>query len=177
MLRPNLADHPVADFQHWPPWRPLVVTTAIELVRFTGQHLITPQTIVARAYLDEIFAGLRDAGQAVFHVVLDTDEHMLRQRIQGSPPGTGLAPGSPGRVPGIALVDDPGSRPRRGHGMLIPLKRLARSLTPCPDFDDLQARSHHHLQVKQKWMKPRYQIRRAGRIPARRAMVGQDAVA
>lgn len=25
MLQPNLADHPISDFQHWPPWRPLVV--------------------------------------------------------------------------------------------------------------------------------------------------------
>ncbi|HEV2256154.1 MAG TPA: hypothetical protein VGS06_23645 [Streptosporangiaceae bacterium] len=23
MLRPNLADHPISDFQHWPPRRPL----------------------------------------------------------------------------------------------------------------------------------------------------------
>jgi hypothetical protein len=28
MLQPNLADLPVPDFQHWPPWRPLVVATA-----------------------------------------------------------------------------------------------------------------------------------------------------
>ncbi len=44
MLQPNLADHPVTDFQHWPPWRRLVVATASELARFTGQHLIAPQT-------------------------------------------------------------------------------------------------------------------------------------
>ena len=84
MLQANLADHPVSDFRHWPPWRPLVVATATELARFTGQHLIAPQTILARAYLEQIFAGLRDAGQAVFHVVLDAGEDVLRQRIQGS---------------------------------------------------------------------------------------------
>ena len=55
MLRPNLADHPVSDFQHWPPWRPLVAT-ATDLARFTGQYLIAPQTILARAYLEQIFA-------------------------------------------------------------------------------------------------------------------------
>jgi hypothetical protein len=82
MLQPNLADEPVPDFQHWPPWRPLVVAT--ELARFTGQHLIAPQTILVRAYLEQIFAGLRDAGLDVFHVVLDADEEVLRQRIQGS---------------------------------------------------------------------------------------------
>jgi hypothetical protein len=84
MLRPNLADHPVSDFQHWPPWRPLVVATATELARFTGQHLIVPQTILARPYLEQILAGLRDAGQGVFHVVLDADEDVLRHRIEGS---------------------------------------------------------------------------------------------
>jgi AAA domain len=85
MLRPNLADHPVSDFQHWPPWRSLVVATATELARFTGQHLIAPQTILTRAYLEQIFAGLREAGLRVFHVLLDADEEILRQRIQGSP--------------------------------------------------------------------------------------------
>jgi hypothetical protein len=84
MLRSNLADHPVGDFQHWPPWRPLVVATATQLSRFTGQHLIAPQTILVRAYLEQIFTGLSDAGLPVFHVVLDADEHILRRRIQGS---------------------------------------------------------------------------------------------
>jgi chloramphenicol 3-O-phosphotransferase len=84
MLQPNLDDQPVSDFQHWPPWRPLVVATAAELARFTGQHLITPQTILVRAYLEQVFAGLRDAGLDVFHVVLDAAEDVLRQRIQGS---------------------------------------------------------------------------------------------
>jgi hypothetical protein len=32
MLQPNLADHPVTDFQHWPPWRPLVVAAAAHAV-------------------------------------------------------------------------------------------------------------------------------------------------
>lgn len=85
MLRANLTGHPVSDFQDWPPWRPLVVATAAELARFTGQHLIAPQTILARAYVEQIFAGLRDAGLPVFHVVLDAEEDILRERIQGSP--------------------------------------------------------------------------------------------
>ena len=29
MLQPNLCDHPVSDFQHWPLWRPLVLAGAI----------------------------------------------------------------------------------------------------------------------------------------------------
>jgi hypothetical protein len=48
MLRPNLIDRPVTDFQHWPPWRPLVVATAIELIRYTDQDLIAVQTILHR---------------------------------------------------------------------------------------------------------------------------------
>jgi hypothetical protein len=84
MLEANLGDHPVSDFQHWPPWRPLVLATATELAHFTGQHLITPQTILARAYLEQIFAGLRDARLRVFHVVLDAGEEILHQRIPGS---------------------------------------------------------------------------------------------
>jgi hypothetical protein len=84
MLQPNLADHPVTDFQHWPPWRRLVVGTATELARFTSQHLIAPQTVLDLGYLDQIFAGLRDAGLTVFHVVLDADDDILCERILGS---------------------------------------------------------------------------------------------
>jgi AAA domain len=84
MLQPNLADHPVTDFQHWPPWRRLVVATVTELAGFTGQHLIAAQTVLDRAYLDQIFAGLRDARLTVFHVVLDADDNILRERIHRS---------------------------------------------------------------------------------------------
>jgi hypothetical protein len=84
MLRPNLADHPVADFQHWAPWRPLVVATAAELARYTRQHLIAPQTVLNQRYLAEIFAGLRHRGLEVFHVMLDADEDALRDRIKRS---------------------------------------------------------------------------------------------
>jgi chloramphenicol 3-O-phosphotransferase len=84
MLAPNLADRAVSDFQHWPPWRPLVAATASELARYTGEHLIAPQTVLVRDYLEEIFTGLRAAGLAVFHVLLDADENVLRRRIEGS---------------------------------------------------------------------------------------------
>jgi len=84
MLQPFLEDHPVSDFQHWPPWRNLVVATAHELAGFTGQHLIAPQTVLSRDYLEQIFTGLRAAGLPVFHVLLDADEAVLRRRIEGS---------------------------------------------------------------------------------------------
>jgi AAA domain len=84
MLRANLADHPVPDFQHWPPWRPLVVAAATELARYTGEHLIAAQTVLSRDYLAEIFAGLRAAGLPVFHILLDASEDVLRRRIEAS---------------------------------------------------------------------------------------------
>jgi chloramphenicol 3-O-phosphotransferase len=84
MLQPNLADRPVSDFQHWAPWRPLVVATATELARYTGEHLIAPQTILNRDYLAEIVTGLRAAGMAVFHVLLDASDDVLRRRIEAS---------------------------------------------------------------------------------------------
>jgi hypothetical protein len=46
------------------------MAAATELARFRGQHLIAPQAILFRAYLEQIFAGLRDAGLGVFRVVL-----------------------------------------------------------------------------------------------------------
>jgi hypothetical protein len=84
MLRPSLADHPVTDFQHWPPWRALVAATATELARYTGQHLIAPQTVLIQDYLEEITATLTAAGQETFHVVLDADEATLRARIESA---------------------------------------------------------------------------------------------
>ncbi len=96
-----------------------MVATATELARFTGQYLIAPQTILARAYLEQIFAGLRDAGQAVFHVVLDANEDTLRQRIRGSDEAQAwrlahLAEYRSSRswmVPAADLVVDTGSQP------------------------------------------------------------------
>ena len=40
--------------------------------------------MLAREYLEEIFTGLRAAGLAVFHVLLDADDEVLRRRILGS---------------------------------------------------------------------------------------------
>jgi chloramphenicol 3-O-phosphotransferase len=88
MLQPNLADYPVSDFQHWPPWRRLVVATAAELTGYTGSHLIAPQTVLDRPYLQEIVGGLRALDLGVFHVVLDADEAALRSRIEGSDEAT-----------------------------------------------------------------------------------------
>jgi hypothetical protein len=85
MLQPNLADYPVPDFQHWPPWRSLVVAAATDLARYTGQHLIAAQTVLTPDYLAEIFAGLHAAQLTPFHVLLDAGEDVLRARIEASP--------------------------------------------------------------------------------------------
>jgi hypothetical protein len=84
MLTPNLADRWPGDFQHWPPWRSLVAATAAELTAYTGQHLIAPQTVMRKPYLEEIATALLAAGLDVFHVLLDVQEQVLRDRIEAS---------------------------------------------------------------------------------------------
>lgn len=85
MLRPNLEDVPVTDFQHWKAWRPLVIATAHELIVQTGMDLVAPQTVLHQAYMDEILRGLKEAGEEVLHVLLDCDLDVLRGRIVASP--------------------------------------------------------------------------------------------
>lgn len=84
MLRANLADRPVADFQDWPAWPPLVAAALVEISRMTGEHVIAAQTVLKREYLDQVLVPLRVAGLEVFHVLLDADEAVLRSRIEGS---------------------------------------------------------------------------------------------
>jgi len=84
LLRANLGDLPVPDFQDWPAWRPLVAAALIEVARMTGQHVIAPQTVLKREYLDQILAPLRAAELEVFHVVLDASDAVLRSRIDGT---------------------------------------------------------------------------------------------
>lgn len=84
MLRANLTDVPVPDFQQWSAWRPLVVATAVEMMKQTGQDLIAPQTVLDEAYMTEIVRGLRGQGTTVVHVLLDADLDALRSRIIGS---------------------------------------------------------------------------------------------
>jgi hypothetical protein len=82
MLRPNLTDHPVTDFQHWHPWRVLTPIVADELIRFSGQSLVAPQTVLEEAYWDELLLGLSERGHGVLHVLLEADESTLRSRIE-----------------------------------------------------------------------------------------------
>jgi hypothetical protein len=87
LLRINLSDQYISDFQDWAAWPPLVAATMVEIARMTGQHIIAPQTVLNRDYLDQIFAPIRAAELEVFHVVLDAADALLRSRIEISGEG------------------------------------------------------------------------------------------
>ena len=74
---------PVTDnFQHWPPWRPLVVETARQILAYTGGTLVMPMTVLVEQYWLEISSGLAAYGIPVRHFVLHADQDMLRRRIE-----------------------------------------------------------------------------------------------
>lgn len=79
-IKPGL---PTTDnFQHWPPWRPLVVETARRVLDYTGGTLIMPMTVLVRDYWREISTGLDAYGIPIQHFLLHADEATLRGRIQ-----------------------------------------------------------------------------------------------
>ena len=71
------------NFQHWAPWRPLVVDTARRVLDFTGGTLVMPMTVLVEAYWREISDGLAEHGIPVRHVVLHADRPTLLARIAG----------------------------------------------------------------------------------------------
>lgn len=79
-VRPPLPDHD--DFQHWDPWRPLVVETARRLLDHVGGTLVMPQTVLVEAYWREIADGFDAHAIPVRHVVLHADQDTLRRRIE-----------------------------------------------------------------------------------------------
>ena len=82
MLRDNLADHPVKDFQDWESWRILTPIVADELIRSSGQSLVAPQAVMEEPYWDEIVLGLSGRGHNVLHVLLEAAEPTMRARIE-----------------------------------------------------------------------------------------------
>lgn len=79
-IRPAL---PATDnFQHWPPWRPLVVETARRVLDYTGGHLVIPMTVLVESYWREISDGLAGHSIPVRHFVLHADQNTLRTRIE-----------------------------------------------------------------------------------------------
>ncbi|MFI1226985.1 MULTISPECIES: AAA family ATPase [unclassified Streptomyces] len=83
------------NFQHWPPWRPLVVETARRVLDYAGGTLVIPMTVLVEPYWREISSGLAQHGIAVRHFVLHADQDTLRGRIAGD---TVLGPDSPFRL-------------------------------------------------------------------------------
>lgn len=69
------------NFQHWPPWRPLVVETAHRVLDYAGGTLVMPMTVLVEDYWREISTGLAHHGIPVRHFVLHADEATLRRRI------------------------------------------------------------------------------------------------
>lgn len=82
------------NFQHWPPWRPLVVETARRVLDYTGGTLVIPMTVLVEEYWREISTGLAQHGVPVRHFVLHADQDTLRGRIAGD----ALGPDSPFRL-------------------------------------------------------------------------------
>ncbi|MEV0193429.1 ATP-binding protein [Kitasatospora purpeofusca] len=80
-ITPGLPD--TGNFQHWPPWRPLVVETARRVLDYTGGTLVMPMTVLVERYWREIEEGLTQHGIPVRHFVLHADQDTLRGRIEG----------------------------------------------------------------------------------------------
>ena len=70
------------NFQHWPPWRPLVVETARRILDYTGGTLVMPMTVLVESYWREISQGLASYDIPMHHFVLHADQGTLRGRIQ-----------------------------------------------------------------------------------------------
>ncbi|MFE3518555.1 AAA family ATPase [Streptomyces sp. NPDC059166] len=83
------------NFQHWPPWRPLVVETARRVLEYTGGTLVMPMTVLVERYWHEIRSGLAQHGIPVRHFVLHAEPDTLRRRIAGD---TVVGPDSPFRL-------------------------------------------------------------------------------
>jgi hypothetical protein len=71
------------NFQHWPPWRQLVVDTARRVLDYTGGTLVMPMTVLVEPYWREISTGLAAHAIPVRHFVLHADQDTLRGRIAG----------------------------------------------------------------------------------------------
>ncbi|MEV6792926.1 NUDIX domain-containing protein [Streptomyces sp. NPDC051320] len=73
----------VNDYQDLPIWRRMVVDTAAALLAEMGGVLVVPMTLLRQEYRDEIFGGLASRRIPVCHVLLSTEETILRERIAG----------------------------------------------------------------------------------------------
>jgi 8-oxo-dGTP pyrophosphatase MutT (NUDIX family)/predicted kinase len=81
MMLPRKRLEEVTDYQDLPSWRRLVVETGAALLGEVGGCLVVPMTLLRQEYRDEIFGGFAARRIPVRHVLLHTDETILRQRI------------------------------------------------------------------------------------------------
>lgn len=82
MLRAQLGDQGVVDFQDIPAWRRLVPLVASEVALHTGEDLVAVQTVTNESYWNEIRDGFTTRGMTVHHVLLDCEPDELRRRIE-----------------------------------------------------------------------------------------------
>lgn len=78
------------DFQHYPMWRSLVVTTAKLLQQTYDRDLIMPMTIWHLPYFDEVVGGLRRIEPAFYHFCLTAPVTIIQERLRrrGTEPGS-----------------------------------------------------------------------------------------
>ncbi|MGW3013507.1 NUDIX domain-containing protein [Streptomyces sp. NPDC001219] len=71
----------IDDYQDLPAWRRMVVDTAAALLTEVPGPLVAPMTLLRQEYRDEIFGALAARRIPVRHVLLHTEETILRTRI------------------------------------------------------------------------------------------------
>lgn len=81
MMLPRKRLDEVSDYRDLPSWRRLVVDTGAALIAEVGGPLVVPMTVLRQEYRDEIFGGFAARRIPVRHVLLHTDETILRERI------------------------------------------------------------------------------------------------
>jgi cytidylate kinase len=82
LLMRTLEDHEFRDFQDLAPWRELVPVCTETIARFTGQHLISVQTVLREEYWQELTVGFERSSLDIFHVLLHVDSDVLAERIK-----------------------------------------------------------------------------------------------
>ena len=81
MLRSYLGGVHFDDFQDLGAWRRLVPSVAKEVSMVADADLLVVQSVLDEGYWSELMDGIEREGLAVFHVLLDCDESVLRRRI------------------------------------------------------------------------------------------------
>lgn len=82
LLRPIIGDIPCRDFKEWKPWRGLTIETARQVVEFTGDKLVIPQTVLQREYWDELRDGFAEHGIPFRAFTLHAKREVWAQRVE-----------------------------------------------------------------------------------------------